>query len=610
VPRADGKYDCVGLCVVNARSKPFLVRVDYTAVTVQVQDFNGRPIEGVLVMLVDKATGKLAAWHYTAGTSWTAKPVDDVYLRKYHVAKLVDEERSFGGAGYTGVMNVSIGPVTYDVDGDDKIDIDLSYRGVLPYYIERPSTFVTYIVRAFYLPAQAKTNDEVMKPVWPYLPGRAQEVYNSERDQVEWKVLLPRALPTGTLYIPSYAAPTGSLVKEHADVRAAVFDAKMRFGYEGKTLTPDITKDLKIVVEAKEIGFKAEFSGRDTISLLMLPRGTYTVEVTWKGETVARKTFDLSTVNIGTVTMDVELGLTDAIFAVKDLAGRAIPVAPDKISVENGPYASISVKDNKVNVVAMVKSKTYTVTVKYAAYGKSTAASYVGLPEGLKEILLPVGDITITVVDVDGRPVGGATVKLEGVEAKTDSQGRAIFQMLPLEDETGKPISYSVTVTREKTITTTITASRSSTDFKILYGLGSIKVIVRGAAGQPLSGAKVDILSAGALVGTAVTDDKGEATFTGLAEGTYTVKVDWKTFKDEKSVTLTEDEIMKKVPKTVEFALPPFTEIAGVPLDFGTFVALIVGIILLVIVLAIIISEYVRWRGRRLGIYPPPPPKK
>jgi hypothetical protein len=82
VPRADGKYDCVGLCVVNARSKPFLVRVDYTAVTVQVQDFNGRPIEGVLVMLVDKATGKLAAWHYTAGKPWTAKPVDDVYLQE------------------------------------------------------------------------------------------------------------------------------------------------------------------------------------------------------------------------------------------------------------------------------------------------------------------------------------------------------------------------------------------------------------------------------------------------------------------------------------------------------------------------------------------------
>jgi hypothetical protein len=405
-------------------------------------------------------------------------------------------------------------------------------------------------------------------------------------------------------------APTGSLVKEHADVRAAVFDAKMRFGYEGKTLTPDLVKDLKIVVEAKEIGFKAEFSGRDTVSLLMLPRGTYTVEVTWKGETVARKTFDLSTVNIGTVTMDVDLGLTDAIFAVKDLTGRAVPVAADKVSIENGPYGSISVKDNKVNVVAMVKSKTYTVAVSYTGYGKTTAASYVGLPEGLKELVLPVGDVAITVVDVDGRPVGGATVKLEGVETKTDSQGRAIFQMVPLEDEAGRPISYSVTVTREKTITTTITVSRASTDFKILYGLGSIKVIVRGAAGQPLSGARVDILSGGALVGTAVTDEKGEVTFTGLAEGTYTVKVDWKTFKDEKSVTLTESDIMAKVPKTVEFALPPFTEIAGVPLDFGTFVALIVGIILLVIVLAIIISEYVRWRGRRLGIYPPPPPKK
>jgi len=42
-------------------------------------------------------------------------------------------------------------------------------------------------------------------------------------------------------------------------------------------------------------------------------------------------------------------------------------------------------------------------------------------------------------------------------------------------------------------------------------------------------------------------------------------------------------------------------------MTFATLLALIIGLILLVIV--VIVSEYIRWRGRRLGIYPAPPKK-
>ncbi|MDW7987076.1 MAG: carboxypeptidase-like regulatory domain-containing protein, partial [Nitrososphaerota archaeon] len=155
-----------------------------------------------------------------------------------------------------------------------------------------------------------------------------------------------------------------------------------------------------------------------------------------------------------------------------------------------------------------------------------------------------------------------------------------------------------------------ITTSRSTTSFTILYGLGTIHVTVKGSAGQMLAGAVVELYREGVLYKTGVTDEKGAVAFTDLPAGTYTVKVAWKGYRDEKTVTLSDADIRARKPATVEFNLPPFTEIAGIPLDFGTFVALILGIILLVIVLAVIISEYVRWRGRRLGIYPPPPPKK
>jgi DMSO/TMAO reductase YedYZ heme-binding membrane subunit len=44
-------------------------------------------------------------------------------------------------------------------------------------------------------------------------------------------------------------------------------------------------------------------------------------------------------------------------------------------------------------------------------------------------------------------------------------------------------------------------------------------------------------------------------------------------------------------------------------MPLSTLLALIIGLILLVVVIAIIVSEYRWWRGRRLGVYPPAPPK-
>jgi len=47
-----------------------------------------------------------------------------------------NKSRTFGGAGFTGVMNVTVGPVEFDTNGDDRIDVSLPHRGVpgLPRY--------------------------------------------------------------------------------------------------------------------------------------------------------------------------------------------------------------------------------------------------------------------------------------------------------------------------------------------------------------------------------------------------------------------------------------------------------------------------------------------
>jgi len=591
--------ECSGICILDARCKPYLITIDYTAITIRVTDVNGRPVVGAKVELVDKASLKTASWSTTVDTTWKAKPIEDICLLDEHVIKY-QAERVLGGAGSTKLMNVSIGPVAYDADNDDKIDYNNTERGI--------SAPVTYIVRVYWTPAgkeEVRDNVRILIPN-PEIRGKSAKVYDSTEDEITWKTIQPRYMARGNIYLPT-VTETGSLVKEHVDVTAKIMDVRLKFGYEGKELPKDVAADVSAKLTGQEGKLVISAAGKELKAIGLVP-GTYRLEVYVKGydKPVATEPIELTNDN---VDRTVQLALTDVIVEVYDRLGR--PVTGFSITVEGPYYKEVTPpKDNKATIVALVKHESYMITAAVERYGVKTATSYEGLPEPKIKLVLPIGDVKITVVDLDGRPVGAATVTLAGVEQTTDAQGTVIFQGIPLLDETGSPVSYDVKVTREKTITTTITVSTENTEFKITYGLGSINVIVKGAAGQPLAGAKVDLIRGGTVVATGVTDDKGVVTFTGLPADTYTVKVVWKDYADEKTVTLTEDDIMARKPLTVEFTLPPFTEIAGIPLDFGTFLALIIGIILLIIVLAIIISEYVRWRGRRLGIYPPPPPKK
>jgi hypothetical protein len=58
--------------------------------------------------------------------------------------------------------------------------------------------------------------------------------------------------------------------------------------------------------------------------------------------------------------------------------------------------------------------------------------------------------------------------------------------------------------------------------------------------------------------------------------------------------------------RNTQITLDIYTLLIRVPVNFPTFLVLTIGFILLIIVAAFAVSEYIRWRGRRLGIYPPP----
>jgi len=265
-----------------------------------------------------------------------------------------------------------------------------------------------------------------------------------------------------------------------------------------------------------------------------------------------------------------------------------------------------------ITIRAMVTTKLYTFKISWASpvYGTEASVTIADTPEGLKArkvIELPVGTVTVSVVDTKGRPISGAEVTFGKVTKKTDAAGKAYFEGVPLEKE-GAGISYDVTVKREGFVvfSGTETVSRARTTITEIGELFTIRVRVVGAAGQGLPFAKVVIKRAGAEIGTYTTDEGGFLEVPKMALSDYTVEAEWKGFRG--SATISKEDL--KAGRAVEISLPPYTEIAGVPLTFGALLALIIGFIILVIVIVILLSEYIRWRGRRLGIYPPPPPKK
>ncbi|MEM2383557.1 MAG: hypothetical protein QW521_05290, partial [Desulfurococcaceae archaeon] len=489
VPRDEGGWWCAGLCVHDYRSKPFIVWVDYTAVTVRVTDYNGRPLAGAFVQLWDKASGKLAAWHYTANETWRARPIDVAGLIAWHgldpatdTVKIPfqTEPRMFGGAGFSGVMNVTLGPVEFDTNNDDRIDVRLPCRGVPECPVSgASSSFITYIARAFWLPTAddpSKAPESItLIPVWPFMHEevkgvdiRAQKVYDSEEDEITWKLLLPRFIAGGAFrpgmapYYPQVLNSmlydvTGSLVKEHRDAFATVFDVSMRFSYEGKTLE-DIKKDLVITFEKvfapeqkPDQKYKLNFTNAETINIRKLPRGTYTVIAKYKGIEVARRTLDLSAVNVGTVTADIPLAMRDVSLQVVDMFGRPLPDA--KVSISPEKFAGYSNIGGIITIRAIVTTQTYEFTVSWTSgtYGKEASVIIADTPDGLaarKTIELPVGDVAVSVVDRKGEPIAGAVVKFGPVEKTTDADGKAYFEQVPLE-AAGKGISYDVSVVRE-----------------------------------------------------------------------------------------------------------------------------------------------------------------
>jgi len=654
---------CYGLCTAyfpeegRTRSKPYVINVDYTIVTVRALDFNGRPLVGAFVEIVERASGRVAGWSYTFNATWKRQPIDLVRLYDYHDVNLL-RERDVGGAGYTEFIPVAVGPWNYDANNDDRVDAT-GYRGDDPRTPAIEGTPLQFIVRVYWLATDANPDDAGgnLKAVWPFIdpqepyttteagkPVRKShvKVYDSDFDETDAaaKTLVVPIDSTVTIRKPSDVIFKYDGV--HRDVTAAVFDFKAFLKYLDKTLPGSKIREqmevhlVRKVGETRELLLKFvrlyEDKDRDgkperdihTITVYRLPRGVYELQVIFKPvstETpIFSKSYDISVVNVGTVTVEAVQPFVDLSFEVTDLKGRPLPIAEPAVKVtDEALWHRVSVTANVVTIETLYTGAPVTITVSYTSplYGTSADVKVTDTADGLKTRLLggrtlqlPVDDVTVTVVDRKGQPMGGAVVKLGAAPAKsTGGDGRAVFERVPLESA-GRGITYSLSVSVGGVEVTpadarSVELSTARTSVTVIGELFSLPVRVIGTLGQGLAGANVRVVKGAVTVASASTDQGGFAQFDRLVLDTYTVVANYKGYTQEVSVSSAD----LQTGKVVEITLPIYTELLGIPMPLSTLLALIIGLILLVVVIAIIVSEYRWWRGRRLGVYPPAPPK-
>jgi hypothetical protein len=557
----------------NRAHRPFIKMFEFQNVSARITDFNGRALPGAFYQLIDSQTGKSAAWSY-AGPEGRVVPMP---IRK--PGGVFIQRVFYLGHGPDGVPTWPVNsfakwPVAYDSREDEttqetqKPDIPLGF---------------TYTGEA---------------GPWPTGTGWLRSdactkvgdgVFNYTRRVLEHMASCP---PAGW--------------GRSFDVITRIFDLRLRFVYGDAQRPADPYFEFSAPSLALPDQFKITGQGA-IFDAKRLARGTYDIVAYWPkegGAEVGRRTVDISRSNVGTVEGTVVLALRDVSFTVVDrqgrpLSGARVSVSPDLVRTDD-----IQLRPDQIFTLLRVPDgRTYDFTIEWTSpYGTTARAAVRETPAGLQargSIVVPVDDVSIKVVDFDGRPVAGAAIKFAGQDVgSTDSQGVIIVGQVPLDND------YTISVTKEGTEIGSdrvrFTASRTSAT--IQAGIYDITVLVKGAAGQPIQGALVELIKDGTTIARAATDASGTAVFAKLVGADYTVRAAYEQFSSTASLA--------KGTRSAQITLDLYTVLLGVPMTFATFLALIIGLILLVIVVVVIVSEYIRWRGRRLGIYPAAPPKK
>jgi len=364
--------------------------------------------------------------------------------------------------------------------------------------------------------------------------------------------------------------------------------------------SPD-SYEVKIVIEGP--GGTWTFEGRSSVSLTGVTSGTYTVKVYYRGYLVATR---VAVVNRDNVALSIPIPFVDIVLRAVDLKGRELSGRLyAKVEPKDG-YSDLTVSGSSIVIRRALEPVAYSVYVEWESplYAKRASAN---LTEpawslmGRGTVQLPVTDLTISVIDKEGKGVGGAEVRIANQVLTTGEEGRIVVQRVPVEYR-GEPVSYDLEVRYMGYLVYRGSVLTSTTNYAFTFtaDLRRLTVLVLGEGGQGIPNAKVSLLREGNEVGTAFTDTGGRASFEGVIPVEHFLRVEYKTLSQ--TLRLLPSQMTER-PVTVQ--LPVYVELGGVPLSTVQLYVLVGGAVIAVIAVAVSAFLLVRRRARKVRVVGP-----
>jgi hypothetical protein len=359
--------------------------------------------------------------------------------------------------------------------------------------------------------------------------------------------------------------------------------------------------EVKIVIEGP--GGTWTFEGRSSVSLTGVTSGTYTVKVYYRGYLVATRA---AVVNRDNIALSIQIPFVDVVLRVVDLKGRELSGRLyAKVEPRDG-YSELTVSGSSIVIRRALEPVAYSVYVEWESplYAKRASANLTEPAWSLVRrgtVQLPVTDLTISVIDKEGKGVGGAEVRIANQVLTTGDDGRIVVQRVPVEYR-GEPVSYDLEVRYMGYLVYRGSVLTSTTNYAFTFtaDLRKLTVLVLGEAGQGIPNAKVSLLREGNEVGTAFTDAGGRASFEGVIPVEHFLRVEYKSLSQ--TLRLLPSQMTGR-PITVQ--LPVYVELGGVPLSTVQLYVLVGGAVIAVIAVAVSAFLLVRRRARKVRVVGP-----
>jgi hypothetical protein len=359
--------------------------------------------------------------------------------------------------------------------------------------------------------------------------------------------------------------------------------------------------EVKIVIEGP--GGAWTFEGRSSVSLTGVTSGTYTVKVYYRGYLVATRAV---VVNRDNIALSIPIPFVDVVLRVVDLKGRELSGRLyAKVEPRDG-YSDLTVSGSSIVIRRALEPVAYSVYVEWESplYAKRASANLTEPAWSLVRrgtVQLPVTDLTISVIDKEGKGVGGAEVRIANQVLTTGDDGRIVVQRVPVEYR-GEPVSYDLEVRYMGYLVYRGSVLTSTTNYAFTFtaDLRKLTVLVLGEAGQGIPNAKVSLLREGNEVGTAFTDAGGRASFEGVIPVEHFLRVEYKSLSQ--TLRLLPSQMTGR-PITVQ--LPVYVELGGVPLSTVQLYVLVGGAVIAVIAVAVSAFLLVMRRARKVRVVGP-----